>query len=87
MTGGVRLDLLILECVGQVVKTCVEPRCKDMPIWDGGLRDVMAEKLKEVGISSEPVTIVHVARAVGILGPDPDVIVVNPPRKRRVPRV
>lgn len=86
MTSGIRLDLLLLECVGQVVKTCVEPRCKGMPIWDAGGREIAAAKLKELGVSSEPVTVVDLARTAGFLGPDPNVIVVKNPR-RAVPRV
>lgn len=84
--GGVRLDLLLLECLGQVVKTTIEPRCKGVPLWDSGVRELAAAKLKELGVPDRPVTVVEAARAAGILGPDPDVIVV-PNRSRRVPRV
>jgi hypothetical protein len=88
MSQGVRIDLLLLECVGQVVRTCVEPRCKDLPLWDGGLRDVAAAKLKEMGVTDQPLTVVDLARIAGILGPDPnEVVVVNPSRRRAVPRV
>ena len=79
---GVRIDLLLLECVGTLVKGCVEPRA-GLPLWDGGLRDVAAAKLREMGVSSEPMTVVDLARVVGVLGPDPAVVVVNPPKKRR----
>lgn len=75
--SGVRLDLLLLECVGQVVKVCVEPRCKNIPLWDGGMREVALAKLKEMGVPDRPVTVVEVARGLGILGPDPNVIVVK----------
>lgn len=81
--SGVRLDLILLECVGTLVRTCVEPQCKNLPLWDGGLRDVAAAKLKEMGVPDEPVTFVTMARKVGILGEDPSVIVVNPPKRRR----
>ena len=84
--GGVRLDLLLLECLGQVVKSTIEPRCKGVPLWDAGIRDVAAAKLKELGVPDRPVTVVEAARAAGFLGPDPDVIVVKP-NPRRVPRV
>lgn len=86
-SSGIRLDLLLAECVGEVVKRCVEPRCQNLPIWEGGGREVALAKLKEMGVTDKPLTMVDVARAAGILGPDPDVIVVNPARtKRRVPR-
>lgn len=82
--SGVRLDLVLLECVGVVARN-VHPNAG--LVWDGGGREVMAEKLKEIGVSSEPLTLVDVARKVGVLGPDPNVIVVNPAKtKRRVPR-
>lgn len=83
MSNGIRLDLILLECVGSLVRTCVEPQCKGLPLWDGGLRDVAAAKLKEMGVPDEPVTFVTMARHAGILEPDPDVIVVNPRRRRR----
>jgi hypothetical protein len=77
---GVRIDLLLLECVGQVIRTTVEPRT-GIRLWDGGLRDVMAAKLSEMGISNQPMTLVDLARVAGVLGPDPNCIEVNP-RKR-----
>jgi len=81
---GVRLDLLLLECLRTVVKTSIEPRCGNVPLWDAGVREIAAAKLKEMGVSSQPVTMVQAARGLGILGPDPDVVVVkaNPGKGR-----
>lgn len=77
--SGVRLDLLLTECVGEVVKRCAGPA-----VWEHGGREVALEKLKELGVTDKPMTLVDAARACGILGPDPNVIVVeNPKRKRR----
>lgn len=87
MNNGVRLDLLLLECVGQLCKTVIEPRCKGVPIWDSGVRDIAAEKLKEWGVPSEPVTVIQAARGLGILGPDPNVIVIPNRRNRGRKRV
>lgn len=82
--SGVRLDLLLLDCVGTLVKAKVEPHAKGIPLWDGGVRDIAAELLKDWGVTSEPVTIVQVARRVGILRPEePDVIDVQPNRRKR----
>lgn len=64
-TGGVRVDLLLLECLGQLVKDC-----GGAVIWDGGLRQISAEKIKEFGIPSEPITVVEAARHAGILKPN-----------------
>lgn len=86
MTTGLRLDLLLLECVSVVVKSVPN----GATVWDGGGRDLAAAKLKELGVSDQSLTVVDVARAVGILRPDPNVIDVKPNgqnRKRRVPRV
>ena len=82
---GARLDLFLLECVGTIVKTTVEPRA-GMPLWDGGLKEVAAAKLKEMGVSDQEITVVDLARMMGVLGPDPAVVVVNPPKKRRARR-
>lgn len=82
--GGIRLDLLLAECVGQVVKQLVP---NGATVWDGGGREVAIAKLKEMGVTDNPLTMVDVARVCGLLGPDPNVVVVNPARVRRVPRV
>lgn len=85
--AGVRLDLLLLECLGQVVKQTIEPRCKNIPLWDGAIREIAHEKLKELGVPDQPVTFIEVARTIGILGPDPNEIVIenrsSMKRKRR----
>ena len=82
--NGVRLDLLLLECVGQVVRS----NARAAAVWDAGGRDVAAAKLRELGVSAKPLTLLDVARGVGFLGPDPDVIDVKVNRGRRaVPRV
>lgn len=80
MSNGVRLDLLLSECVGEVVKRCVPNGQK---IWDAGWRDVAAAKLTEMGVTSKPLTMVDMCRAAGILGRDPNVIeIVNGKRKK-----
>ncbi len=80
--SSVNLRGLLLECVGQVVKAVVEPRCKGIPIWDAGAKAIAAEKLKEMGVP-EDVTFIEIARTVGILGPDPNEIVITNPKRRR----
>ena len=75
--SGVRLDLLLTDCVGHLVKTVIEPRCNNIPMWDGGLRDIVGEKLKEMGVPSSPVTVIDAARYAGILGKDPNVVEVE----------
>jgi len=84
--SGFRVDALLLDCLGHVCKA-VEPKLNGLPIWEAGGREVAAAKLKEMGVSDQPVTMVQIARGLGILGKDPDAVKENPSRKRRVPRV
>lgn len=82
--SGVRLDALLLSCLDTIAGT----HEKASMVWNAGGRDVMAEKLKEIGISSKPMTMVDIARGCGILGPDPnEVVIENAAKKRRARRV
>lgn len=77
--GGVRLDALFLTCLERLV--CQNEKAS--MLWQAGGREVAAEKLKEIGVSSQPMTLVDIARGVGFLGPDPNVIdVPTKPNKR-----
>jgi hypothetical protein len=83
--SGFRLDLFLLECVGQVCKMGIEPKLNSMlgtqglPFWDGCLKEIAEAKLHEMGVSSQPIGPVDFARYAGILGPDPNVIDVENP--------
>lgn len=78
--SGVRLDAVLLSCLD----TLVSGNEKASMLWNAGGREVAREKLKEIGVSSKPVTLVDLARGVGFLGPDPDVIEVeNRPKRRK----
>lgn len=83
---GVRLDMLLLDCLGSVAVSIGGPRAQ--MVWDGVLKDIAAEKLKEAGVPDRPMTAVDAARHLGILGPDPNLIdvevVSSPTKKRRV---
>lgn len=78
---GVRLDLLLTDCLGAVAVAIGGPKAK--MVWDAAGREIFQEKLKESGMPDRPVTAIEAARHVGILGPDPNVIEVKPNRKRR----
>lgn len=78
--SGVRLDALFLSCLDSLVSQ----NQKASMFWQAGGREVAAEKLREIGVSSRPMTLVDIARGVGFLGPDPNVIdVPTKPNKRR----
>jgi hypothetical protein len=79
--SGFRVDTLLLDCMGHFCKA-IEPKVNNLPIWEAGGREVAAAKLKELGVSDQPVTMVQIARGLGILGKDPEVKE-NPSRKRR----
>lgn len=85
---GFRLDLFLTHCVGEVFRSTAETRC-GLPLWDGGVKDLTAQKLKEIGVSDKPITLVDFGRLVGILRrEDPEVIdveAVRTNRKRRRP--
>ena len=81
---GVRIDVLLLDCLGEVAVSMGGPRAQ--MVWEGVLRDIAAEKLKEAGVSDKPMTAVDAARHLGFLGPDPNIIeaeIVNSPKKKR----
>ena len=82
MSAGLDLHGFLLTCLGRLVQTTVEPRCQNVPLWNSGLKEIASAKLTEMGVPEGPIPIVDIARAAGILGPDPNVIVVNPSRKR-----
>lgn len=82
MSASIDLHGLLLKCVGEVVKTVVEPRCQGIPIWDAAGKAIAAEKLKEMGVPQD-VTVIQIARTIGILGPDPNEIVITNPKRRR----
>ena len=38
-------------------------------VWDGGLKDVVAQAFEDIGVPSEDLTAVEAARAIGVLHP------------------
>ena len=85
--AGIRIDQFLTACVTTVIGG-LHPHAK--AVMDAGGREVIEAKLNEMGVPNTPVTLVDAARAAGILGPDPNVIIVeaeNPRRKRRGRRV
>lgn len=87
--NGINFHRLGLEVTRLVFQGLIGDRCP-VPLWDGGVKEVAAAKLAELGITDKPTSFVEIARHVGVLGPDPNVIdveVVNPRRKRRTRRL
>jgi hypothetical protein len=64
---GVRLDLLLARVAEGVVRGAIEPRVRNVPLWDLGLGEVVTTAIKESRIPAEPITAVLVARRLGIL--------------------
>jgi hypothetical protein len=64
---GVRLDLLLERFAEGVVRGAIEPRVRNVPLWDLGLGEVVTTAIRESRIPSEPITAVRVARRLGIL--------------------
>ncbi len=78
----IRIDQFLTACVTTVIGG-LHPHAK--AVMDAGGRDVIEAKLREMGVTDRPVSFVDAARYAGILGPDPNVIDVEPvkPNKRR----
>ena len=70
----VRADLLLLGVAEKLVRSQVEPRCKNLPLWDAGLGEVVEVAIAEGGVSSKPISAVDLARAAGILKRGPRVV-------------
>ena len=66
-SGGVRVDRLLSRLAEGVVRGAVEPRVKNIPLWDGGLGEVVDAFIAQQGVPARPITAVDVARRLGIL--------------------
>lgn len=64
---SVRVDKLLLGLAEHTVKKGIEPRLGNAPLWEGGLGAVIETALNEGGVSSQELTMVDLARKVGIL--------------------
>jgi hypothetical protein len=63
---GVRIDLLLSRLAEGVVRGAIEPRLRNVPLWDSGLGEVVNMAIQE-RVPLAPVTAVDVARRLGIL--------------------
>ena len=59
---------LILALLERGCRVYVEPRLS-FPVWRYGLGDVVSEILKARGVPIDPIPVVNIARAMGILPP------------------
>jgi len=80
MAAGFRIDQFLTACVTTVVSR-LHPHVKT--VIDAGGDEVIAAKIREMGVPDKPMTLVDVARHAGILGPDPNVIDVKPVRQNQ----
>lgn len=64
---GVRIDLFLSRLAEGVVRGAVEPRMRNIPLWDLGVGEVVNAAIQESRVPAEPVTAVMVARRLGIL--------------------
>jgi hypothetical protein len=60
-------DHLVVGLAEAVVRKQLEPRLKNVPLWDAGLGEVIETAVSEAGISTKPLSMVDLARAAGIL--------------------
>ena len=59
----------IVDLLGRFVRECVEPRVNNIPLWEGGLREVATQFVIENGVPSQPISMVELARRCGMLKP------------------
>lgn len=78
--AGVRVDLFLAQCM-EVFACRFHPHIKS--VMDAGGREVLQKKLNEIGVTDREVTLLDAARQVGFIGPDPNVIDVEPVRVNR----
>jgi hypothetical protein len=62
---GVRINLArgIVGLIGQAAARIPHGR----EVWDGGLKDVVAQAIQDIGVPTEELTAVEAARAIGVL--------------------
>ena len=64
---GIRLDVMLAGIAEQVVRK-IEPACNNVPLWDGGLGQVITTAIAEdSSIPKQLITPVDLARRAGIL--------------------
>lgn len=73
LTAQGRLDVALLRLCEHLIRTHVEPRCFNLPLWDRGLGDVARAAVAEYKVPTEPVGPVEIARFLGVLPPAPRV--------------
>jgi hypothetical protein len=66
-SAGLRVDRFLSRLAEGVVRGAVEPRVKNLPLWDSGLGEVVDAFIAERGVPARPITAVDVARRLGIL--------------------
>jgi hypothetical protein len=69
MAASTRVDLLAEVLLERCVKNMVEPRCNNLPLWDGGLGDVARAAIAESPLAGLSLGPVDIAREIGILKP------------------
>lgn len=66
-TASLRLDLLCERLIEGVVRNGLEPRMNGIPLWNNGLGDITRECLRVAGVPQGSITVVDLARRVGLL--------------------
>lgn len=65
-----RCDIALVRMGELLVRNAVEPACGGVRLWDGGVGELVeAYVVEQLGVPTEPVTLVEIARNVGILKP------------------
>jgi hypothetical protein len=67
--GGATLhvDRGLLTICELAVKRGLEPACGNVPIWNGGLGEIVEQALYDAGVPKGGVPVIEIARQLGIL--------------------
>jgi len=63
----VHVDRGLLTICELAVKRGLEPACGKVPLWDGGLGEIVEQALYDAGVPKGGVPVVELARSLGIL--------------------
>lgn len=66
-TATLHVDRGLLTICEMAVKRGLEPACGNVPLWNGGLGEIVEQALYDAGVPKGGVPVIEIARHLGIL--------------------